>query len=81
MQNNAMKCAKKVCCTCKVVFVIIRPTFSLPSPLSTTQFFVLFDKTINVNESFAFNLYIIVELRVPTFIFVYAFSVKVSHGV
>ena len=29
--------------------------------------FVLFDKTININESFALNLYIIVELRVPTF--------------
>ena len=64
-----MKCAKKVCCTCKVVFVIIRPTFSLPSPLSNAQFYVLFDKTININESFVLNLYIIVELRVPTFMF------------
>ena len=60
---------KKCAARAKLVFVIIRPTFSLPSPLSNAQFYVLFDKTININESFALNLYIIVELRVPTFMF------------
>ena len=38
---KAKECTKKVCCTCKVVFLLNRPTvvfspFSLSSPLSIT---------------------------------------------
>ena len=38
VQNNGKEMYKKVCCTCKVAFLLIRPTvvfspFSLPSPL------------------------------------------------
>ena len=41
------KCTKKVGCTCKVAFSLIRPTivfspFSLPSLLSITRFYILF---------------------------------------
>ena len=53
--------AKKVYCTCKVAFLLIRPIvvfspFSLPSPLSITWFYILFEQTINIIESFAFSL-------------------------
>ena len=52
---------KKVCCTCKVAFLLIRPIVvfhrspALPSPLSITRFYILFEQTINVTESFAFS--------------------------
>ena len=51
---------KKVCCVCKVVFLLIRPIvvfspFSLPSPLSKTWFYILFEQTLNIIESFAFS--------------------------
>ena len=41
--NNGKNWTKKVCCTCKVSFLIIRPIvvfseFSFPSPLSITRF-------------------------------------------
>ena len=41
VQNNGKEMYKKVCCMCKVVFLLIRPIvvfspFSLPSPLSIT---------------------------------------------
>ena len=54
------KCSKKVYCTCKVAFLLIRPIvfspFSLPSPLSITRFYILFaEYTINIIESFAFS--------------------------
>ena len=51
---------KKVCCTCKAAFLLIRPIvvfspFSLPSPLSITRFYILFEETLNVIESFGFS--------------------------
>ena len=51
---------KKVCCTCKTAFLLIRPVvvfspFSLPSPLSITRFYILFEETLNVIESFGFS--------------------------
>ena len=45
-QRNAHK---KVCCTCKVPFLLIRPivvfhhSLVLPSPLSITRFYILFE--------------------------------------
>ena len=58
--TTAKKCTKKVCCTCKVAFLLIRPIFvfspfSLPSPLSITRFYILFEQTINIIVSFAFS--------------------------
>ena len=53
--------AKKVYCTCKVAFLLIRPIVvfhrspALPSPLSITRFYILFEQTINIIESFAFS--------------------------
>ena len=49
---------KQMCCTCKVTFFLIRlivafSPFSLPSPLSITRFYILFEQTINIIESFA----------------------------
>ena len=55
------KCTKKVCCTFKVAFLLIRPTVvfhrspALPSPLSIERFYILFEQTINIIESFAFS--------------------------
>ena len=52
---------KKVCCTCKVAFLLITPIVvfhrspALPSPLSITRFYILFEQTINIIESFAFS--------------------------
>ena len=46
-QRNVLK---KVCCTCKVPFLLIRP------PLSITRFYNLFEQTFNIIESFAFSL-------------------------
>ena len=45
-QRNVLK---KVCCTCKVAFLLIRP------PLSITRFSNLFEQTFNIIESFAFS--------------------------
>ena len=45
---------KKVCCTCKVAFLLIRPIVvfhpspALPSPLSITRFYILFEQTLDV---------------------------------
>ena len=41
---------KKVCCTCEIVFELIRPIavflpFSLHWPLSITGFYILFEQT------------------------------------
>ena len=50
-----------MCCTCKVAFLLIRPIVvfhrspALPSPLSITLFYILFEQTINIIESFAFS--------------------------
>ena len=59
-QRQKKKCTKKVCCTCKVAFLLIRPIvvfqrWSLPSLLSITRFYVLLEQTTNVIESFAFS--------------------------
>ena len=59
-KQRQKKCTKKVCCTCKVAFLLIRPIvfspFSLPSSLSITRLYVLFaEHTINIIESFAFS--------------------------
>ena len=62
VQNNGEEMYKKVCCTCKVVFLLIRSIvvvfyrsrcFHLV--LSITRFCILFQKTINIKESFAFS--------------------------
>ena len=51
---------KKVCCPCKVAFLLIRPAvvfspFSLLSPLRITRFYILFVQNINIIEIFAFS--------------------------
>ena len=57
---------KKVCCTCKVAFLLIRPIvvfspFSLPLLRCITWFYILFVPTINIIKSFSLlpwlNLY------------------------
>ena len=56
-QRNVQKrCASRA----KLLFLLIRPIvvflpFSLPSPLSITRFYILFEQTINIIESFAFS--------------------------
>ena len=47
-KQQAKKYTKKVCCTCKVAFLLIRhivvfSPFSLPSPLSISRFYILFE--------------------------------------
>ena len=55
------KMYKKFYCTCEVPFLLIRPivTFhrspALPSPLSITRLYILFEQTVNIIESFAFS--------------------------
>ena len=50
-----------MCCTCKVAFLLIRAIVvfhrspALPSPLSITRFYILFEQTINIIKSFAFS--------------------------
>ena len=50
---------KKVCCTSKVAFLLIRPIVvfhrspALSSPLSITRFYILFEQTINAIGSSA----------------------------
>ena len=47
--------------TCKVAFLLIRPIVvfhrspALPSALSIKEFYILFEQTINIIESFAFS--------------------------
>ena len=61
VQNNGKETYKKVCCTCKVAcfanwtFVVFHRSPALPSPLSITRFYILFEQTINIIESFAFS--------------------------
>ena len=60
-QNNGKEMYKKVCFTCKVTYLLIRPIVvfhlspALPSPLSITRFYILFERTINIIEIFAFS--------------------------
>ena len=35
--------------------IVVFSPFSLPSPLSITRFYILFEQTINIIESFAFS--------------------------
>ena len=61
VRNNGKEMyKKKVCCTCKVGFLLIRPIvvfspFSLPSPLRITRFYILFGQTLNIIEGFVFS--------------------------
>ena len=61
VQNNGKEITKKVCCACKVALFLIRPidvfhrSAALPSPLSITGFYILFEQTINIIESSAFS--------------------------
>ena len=54
VQNNGKEMYKKMCCTCKVAFLLIRPIVfffyrspALPSPPSITRFYTLFEQTRN----------------------------------
>ena len=55
------KMYKKLCCKCEVPFLLIRAIAAfhrspaLPSPLSITRLYILFEQTINIIESFAFS--------------------------
>ena len=57
-RNVQKKCAARA----KLLFLLIRPIVVfhrspvLPSPLSITRFYILFEQTINIIESFAFSL-------------------------
>ena len=56
-RNVQKKCAARA----KLLFLLIRPIVvfhrspALPSPLSITRFYILFEQTINIIESFAFS--------------------------
>ena len=56
-RNVQKKCAARA----KLLFLLIRPIVvfhrspALPSPLSITRFYILFEETINIIESFAFS--------------------------
>ena len=58
-KTTAKKCKKKVCCTFKdlltIIPIVVFSKFSLPSPLSITRFYILFEQTIKISESFAFS--------------------------
>ena len=66
-KTTAKKCTKKVCCTCKVAFLLIRPIVFLLllffflhlsrclRHLAFHDFMLCLSKTININESFAFS--------------------------
>ena len=57
-RNVQKKCAARA----KLFFLLIRPIVVfhrspvLPSPLGITRFYLLFEQTINIIESFAFSL-------------------------
>ena len=50
VQINGKEMYKEVCCTCKVAFLLTRPIVvfhlspALPSPLSITRFYILFEQ-------------------------------------
>ena len=57
-RNVQEKCAARAKFVCLFVFfrpIVVFPPFSLPSPLSITRFYILFEQTINIIESFAFS--------------------------
>ena len=53
VQNNGKEMYKKMCCTCKVAFLLIRPIVffyrspAMPSPPRITRFYTLFEQTRN----------------------------------
>ena len=55
------KMYKKLCGKCEVPFLLIRPVVAfhrspaLPSPLSITRLYILFEQTVNSIESFPFS--------------------------
>ena len=60
MQNNGKEIYKKRVLHVQSCLLLIRPIvvfspFSLPSPHSITRFYILFEQTINIIESFAFS--------------------------
>ena len=60
MQNNGKEIYKKRVLHMQSCLLLIRPIavfspFSLPSPHSITRFYILFEQTINIIESFAFS--------------------------
>ena len=52
-RNVQKKCAARVRLLIRPVVVFL--PFSLPSALSITRFYILFEQTINIIESFAFS--------------------------
>ena len=60
-KQRQKKCTKKCAARTKLLFLLIRPIAvfhhspALPSQLSITRFYILFEQTINVIESFAFS--------------------------
>ena len=60
MQNNGKEMYKNSVLYVQVALLLIRPIdcfgcFLLPSPRSVTRFYILFELTIDINESFAFS--------------------------
>ena len=60
MQNNGKEMYKKGVLHVQSSFLLIKPIvvfhrWSLPSLLSITRFYILFEQTTNVIESFAFS--------------------------
>ena len=53
-QRNVQK-SVLFCCFFAIRPTVVFPPFSLPSPLSITRFYILFEQTINIIESFAFS--------------------------
>ena len=55
-KQRQKKSTKKVCCTCKVAFLLIRPIVvfhrspALPSQLSITRVYIFFEQTINMKN-------------------------------
>ena len=58
-RNVQEKCAARAKFFCLFVClfrpIVVFSPFSLPSPLSITRFYILFEQTINIIESFAFS--------------------------
>ena len=60
VQNNGKEMYKKSVLHVQSCFfankhIVVFSPFSLPSPLSISRFYILFEQTINLIESFAFS--------------------------
>ena len=55
-RNVQKKCAARAFLLIRPIVVVFFSPFSLPSPLSITRFYILFEQSINIIESFAFVL-------------------------